>query len=293
MEFKQLLYFLEITRETSFTRAAQKLGLSQPALSKQIELLEREFATVFIERSSRQFRLTPAGLELQKKALDILELYQSTKENIGNRKETATISLASGTSIAVKVLPQVLLFLKKVFPNISFKVYEGDSIFVNNALLSGKVDIAILTEKWEKPSYTKHYFMSDTILPAVSQKSKCAKLQKRDRLDFTSFFQEPLLFYHPGSSIRQISDEILAPFRDQFHLDNTHMQFQSIFSILQYIKLDFGVGFLSSLFQEKGLTFIDKEELQRKRDFYLCYRTFSKQRLEPIVQQILNWQKTN
>ena len=80
MDLRRLTCFLAVAEELNFSRAAQRLHMSQPPLSQQIRLLEQEMGAQLFERSRRAVALTPAGLLLQDKARQIVELHQQAGE---------------------------------------------------------------------------------------------------------------------------------------------------------------------------------------------------------------------
>src|SRR5438105_2637517 len=72
MELRQVRYFAVLARTQHFTRAAEEIGIAQPALSQQIKALERELGVELLERSSRRVRLTPAGKVFQARAEQLI-----------------------------------------------------------------------------------------------------------------------------------------------------------------------------------------------------------------------------
>lgn len=83
MDIRQLRYFLTIAEEGNITAAAKKLNISQPPLSKQLKLLEEELGVTLFNRTSRNLELTDAGILLQNKSSQLLELYKSTINEMG------------------------------------------------------------------------------------------------------------------------------------------------------------------------------------------------------------------
>ncbi|MGB9867978.1 MAG: LysR family transcriptional regulator, partial [Bacillota bacterium] len=82
LDLRQLQYFLAVMEEGQFTRAAKRLNITQPPLSQQIRLLERELQVRLIDRSHNRFQLTEAGRILQRRASQLLELMRITMNEI-------------------------------------------------------------------------------------------------------------------------------------------------------------------------------------------------------------------
>ena len=109
MELRVLQYFLAVAREESITRAAESLHITQPTLSRQLSQLEEELGTRLFERGTRHITLTPDGLLLRRRAEEISELVDKTRQELAFQDETlaGTVALGSGELEAVRVLPRL------------------------------------------------------------------------------------------------------------------------------------------------------------------------------------------
>src|ERR1700677_2735812 len=93
---RDVRYFVAVAEELHFTRAAERLFISQPALSKQIRTLERTLGVVLFERAAKDVRLTPAGATFLPKAREVLAAWDSARQTIEQRKRTQEASLTVG-----------------------------------------------------------------------------------------------------------------------------------------------------------------------------------------------------
>jgi len=100
MEFDQLRYFLRVAELANFTRAAEKLGISQPALSRSIQRLEGELGQPVFERRGRSLSLTEAGTLLQGRAQQILSLLDDTKAEICDDGQSGRVRVGAIPTIA-------------------------------------------------------------------------------------------------------------------------------------------------------------------------------------------------
>src|SRR6478736_5242564 len=98
MNLTQLEGFLGVVREGSLTKAAEKLYLTQPALSFQVKALEEEFGQTLFERDGKQLRLTSAGRVLQERARQILDLVAQTRQDVTGLKELQRGQLTIGAN---------------------------------------------------------------------------------------------------------------------------------------------------------------------------------------------------
>jgi LysR family hydrogen peroxide-inducible transcriptional activator len=144
MEFDQLRYFLRVADLASFTRAAEQLGVSQPALSRSIQRLEEELGQPVLERQGKTLALTDAGALLQGRAQQILSLVEDTKAEICDDGQSGRVRIGAIPTIAPYFLPPVLRRFSARYPRATLLVQENTTEELLKACTQGKVDLAIL-----------------------------------------------------------------------------------------------------------------------------------------------------
>lgn len=144
MEFDQLRYFLKVAEYGSFTRAADVLRISQPALSRSIQKLEEELGQPMFERQTRGLMLTEAGDLLQARAKQILTLIEDTRAEITDDGQTGRIRVAAIPTIAPYFLPEILRQFGRSFPKATVIVQEDTTDNLMRALTDGAIDVAIV-----------------------------------------------------------------------------------------------------------------------------------------------------
>lgn len=144
MEFDQLRYFLRVAEEGNFTRAADKAGVSQPALSRSITRLEEEVGQPVFERKSRSVTLTEAGKLLQRRAKEILSILENTLAEITDDGQTGRLRIGAIPTIAPFFLPDLLRRFSCDFPNATLVVQEDTTDVLLKACAQGDVDLAFL-----------------------------------------------------------------------------------------------------------------------------------------------------
>lgn len=146
MELRQLRYFVAVARQRHFTRAAETLGLAQPALSQQIRLLEREVGVALLDRGGRQVRPTPAGEALLVRAERILvEVASATAELAefaGARR--GRVIVGALPSLAEHQLPTLVAAFHARHPGIELVLREERTANLLALLAGGEVDLALL-----------------------------------------------------------------------------------------------------------------------------------------------------
>lgn len=155
MELRVLRYFLAVAREGSVTRAAQRLHISQPTLSKQLKDLEGELGKKLFVRSSFSVRLTEEGMLLRKRAEDILELVDKTEGEFKALGEIngGDIRIGAAESDGNRHLARRIMALQAQYPRIRVHLYSGDRNDLAERLDQGLVDFAVLVESNDLSKY--------------------------------------------------------------------------------------------------------------------------------------------
>lgn len=144
MEFDQLRNFLKVAEMGNFTRAAEDLLISQPALSRSVGRLEEELGQPVFERQSRQVVLTDAGRLLQSRARQILQLIDDTKAELTDDGQCGRIRVAAIPTIAPYFLPGLLRDFASAYPDAEVIVQEDTTDHLLKRITQGEIDVAIL-----------------------------------------------------------------------------------------------------------------------------------------------------
>ena len=144
MELDQLRYFLRVAERGSFTRAAEDLMISQPALSRSIQKLEEELGQPVFERKSRSVSLTDAGMLLQARAQQVLSILEETKAEITDDGRTGRIRVGAIPTIAPYFLPEILGRFSAAFPKAALVVQENTTDPLLKSCKEGELDLAIV-----------------------------------------------------------------------------------------------------------------------------------------------------
>lgn len=146
MELRHLRYFLSLANELHFGRAANKLFIVQPALSKQIQELEKELGVKLLERSKRKVNLTPAGTYFRDEAQRILAQLEEVRNHLPmiERGEQGEIRLAYVGSCIHTFLPEILVALNQGYPAVQTYLSEMTTASQLEALQKGLLDVAFV-----------------------------------------------------------------------------------------------------------------------------------------------------
>ena len=155
MELRTLRYFLEIAREENMTRAAERLHVSQSALSRQVKSLEEELGKRLFIRHSFRIELTPEGQLLRKRAEDILQMVDKTTEEFQTLTDDlrGDIFIGCAESEAMKRLADVLVQLNRQHPGIHYHLKSGNTADIAGDLDKGLLDFAVIANPVDLSKY--------------------------------------------------------------------------------------------------------------------------------------------
>lgn len=168
VDIRQLLYFTTIAEEGSISAAAKKLHLSQPPLSYQMKLLEKELHLPLIERSARGIALTEAGRVLYKRAQGILELSELTRKEMLAMASgfTGTLHIGTVSSSGASLLGWRIPAFHQKYPQIGFAIHEGNTFELMEMLESGLIELAIVRTPFHNDQLNCLYLSPEPMIAA-------------------------------------------------------------------------------------------------------------------------------
>lgn len=152
MDTRQLKTLIAISTHGTFARAADIVGLTPSAVSQQVHALEQELNTSLFERSSRPPKLTPNGLQVLEMAKDILRLEDDTKASLKGDRISGTLMLGSVRSSALNLLPQAIVKMRSLFPDLKTNLRVSLSSILIADVAAGRLDAAVVAEHVGFPS---------------------------------------------------------------------------------------------------------------------------------------------
>lgn len=195
IEFRQLSYFKTIVDCGSLTGAAQKLHVAQPALTKTLQQLEGILGQNLIERSTRHFKLTPAGKLFYERSLQMLELLEVTKAELEELESGSSGLIRIGTigSEMELMLPKLMASFVGEFPSVSFKCHEASSLEVIEHLKMGLIDLGFVRSPVVTDAFYCHEFPSE---PMVAANLYEKKWLKKERLQWQDLKEDKLIIHN-------------------------------------------------------------------------------------------------
>lgn len=206
---QSLLAYVTVVEESNFTRAAEKLHISQPAISQHIHTLEQQLEVKLLDRSSRFVRLNKAGEVAYHHAKQILNLYNQMERLIQDLKGEASGPLAIGASFTFGeyVLPHVIAEFRNMYPKITPTISIGNTQTVVSLVARGELDIGIIEGKTiQENGVDVEAFAEDTVVIVASSQHPLAA---QETITAEQLAAEQWIVREPGSGTREITDVVL------------------------------------------------------------------------------------
>lgn len=176
VDLRHLRYFVAAAEELHFTRAAERIGIAQPALSQQMQKLERELGTPLFHRERRRITLTDAGAVLLEEARRLLADFGRTVsrvEEIG-RGETGTLVVAFAASVMFVALPKLIRRFRTQFPDVRLELLELNSAQQVEGIASGAIDLGFVREAQLHESLQERTILREPLVVAVAKSHRLA-----------------------------------------------------------------------------------------------------------------------
>ncbi|MEB0079370.1 LysR family transcriptional regulator [Pseudomonas sp. CCI3.2] len=208
MDFRQLRYFVAVYEEGHVGRAAERLSLSQPALSQQIRQLEHSLDVSLFERTSKRLLPTLAAHTLYNHALPLLDGMQQARDALRNFRGQSVRTLAIGVLQTVLYLvPQLLEQLRKAQPHLVVHIYELSGLEIERRLLNGALDIGISFLPAHQPGLHSLVLYEDELQLVVPVDHPLREFKK---VSVSQAAELPMLLLGEEYQVRQIWQAQLA-----------------------------------------------------------------------------------
>lgn len=163
MELRYIRYFMAVAEEMNFTKAAEKLNIAQPPLSRQIKDLEEELGTKLFSRTPHSLRLTEAGILFKQYAAQMLEIEDRSKADISKMGNSlkGLIYIATVEGYGPLLWAEWISGFRKLHPDVNFDIWSGTTDEIVHRTHSGLCDIAIVMEPFSAPDIIKTHIHSE------------------------------------------------------------------------------------------------------------------------------------
>ncbi len=242
MNLRHLRIFKTVCEEESITRAAEKLFMTQPAVSNAINELECYLGICLFDRISRRLYLNETGKLFLAKTIKLLDLYDDLEQN------NATIKVGSSITIANFILPKAIANFETVCKNTPTNIIIDNARNIENMLLNNEIDLGLIEGVIYKEELIKIPFSNYGLAVLCSPEHKFA-LEKS--IDVNTLIKERLLLREKGSAIRDVFDSALLLHNITVNPEWTSVNSQAL---IYAVKQNLGISVLPKILVESELS---------------------------------------
>lgn len=285
MDFRQLESFVTIAKMKNFSQAAEKLFLTQPALSNHISKLENELGVTLFERNNKKTELTPAGKVFFISAQAMLNQRESAVLDLNDYQGKIEGMLEIGTSSVPGqyLLPDILTRFNVHYPHVIYNIHYLNSKQVIASILSGEMDFGIVGVNPNNSSLTSEKIAEDVLVAIAPNRPPFDVMESISAEELLNY---RMLLRQEGSGTRQALENALNQYfkekvrlKTVAYIDNNEM-------IYICVKKGLGISVVSNLaVADKAsvgqLKILQLKDLQIKRSFYFVYP--KSRTLSPLV----------
>lgn len=212
MKLRHLRYFVAVVEEQSFTKAAEKLFIAQPPLSRQIQNLEQELDIQLFERGSRPLKTTEAGQFFYQHAVKLLsnaEEIKSMTKRIGITDRTITIGFVG--SLLFGLLSRILFLFKQQHPHLKIEMMEMNTHEQIQALKEGRIDVGFGRLRISDPAVKRVLLREERLMVAAHSSHSMA--QRVEGLNLSELVDQQLFLY-PNSGKANFATQVRGIFSE-------------------------------------------------------------------------------
>jgi len=233
--------FLTLCSCKSFTKAAELLHVTQPAVSQHIKYLEEFYGCKLINTDNRKISLTHQGELLREFARTVFSDSKHFRENILSvHTDTMQFSFGATLSIGEYVMPEILSRLLIKYPNLKIHMSVSNTHVLLEQLNKGELDFIVVEGLFDKSEYDSTLFSLEKFIPVCSSKSEFAK----GEIGFQEITKSRLILREKGSGTREIFENLLHKNNYTLHAFEKVIEIGNMAAIKKMVSNDLGITFL-------------------------------------------------
>ena len=243
MDLVLLRSFLAVADSGAITDAAERIGVTQPALSRRLQQLEDHLGVVLIERNRKGARLTEIGRLVFDEAKAITARYDQMRERIASHRQLqgGTVRIGGGATAVSFVLPQAIAAFRERHPEVRFQLREAGSSEVARDVVAGRLELGLVTLPVRDRELDVTPLITDRVVLVCRHDHP---LTQRRRVRIADLADQPFVAFEAASALRQIIDGQLRRAGVEV---NVVMELRSIPAILRMVVTTGNLAFVSRL----------------------------------------------
>jgi LysR family transcriptional regulator, transcriptional activator of the cysJI operon len=270
----RLQVFHTVAKRLNFTRAAEELFISQPAVTRHIQELEQQFKVKLFERNGTRIRLTEAGGRLLQHTEELFAIYRNIEFDMSSltQRQSGRLYLGGSMTTAPYIIPPILARFHGRYPEVEVSLITGNTQQIEQALGQQEIDLGIVEGHSRHSSISYTEFMKDEI---VLVSNPAHPLAKKASIRPEDLPRIPLLLREPGSGTLEVVAHALKGIGIKLSQLNKEMQLNSTEVIKSYLLNAPCMAFLSvhaigKELQNNECCIIDVKGLHIERNFYFA-----------------------
>ena len=242
-DLTNLRTLLTVADAGAITEAANRLGLTQPALTRRVQQLEAEFGTTLLQRGRNGATLTDAGRIVADEGRALVERYDGLRQRVSEHASATegTVRLGGGATAVSFVLPGAIAAFQTTYPGVHFQVKEASSSDVAEDVANGSLELGLVTLPVRKAGLEIEPLLLDNVVLIAAADHPLAR---KKRLSLEALDGQNFVGFEGGSAIRQIVDDALRQAGVEI---NVVMELRSIPAILRMVATTKSLAFVSRL----------------------------------------------
>lgn len=211
MDFKQLEAFVYVVKLKSFSKAAQRIYLTQPTISAHINSLEKELDTKLIERGTKYVYPTKPGSILYQYAVKMLNLRDDACCSVKNynKELKGSLTICASTVPSQYILPKIISAFREEYPNVTFNIQRQDSEQVVESISKGLADIGFCGTDTHSPECVFESFTEDHLVIITPNNERFRQIQSGGGMKADFLKKEPIIVREEGSGTRKEMEHFL------------------------------------------------------------------------------------
>lgn len=294
MEFNHVKIFIAVAQEKSFSKAAELLFISQPAVTSNIKKLENELGILLFHRNNKNISLTEGGALFYPYAAELINLYEKAEYSLTGYKKNmeGNLELYASTIPEQYLLPHVVKAFKEKFPLVSITIRHQASEQVLEKVLSGLINIGFVGAKNPSDAFEYIDFYDDRLVLIVPPNKKLPK----NPIHITDLVGEDIILREEGSGTKLLFENALKKHKLNMTMFGTQIVSESLEAIKKMVALGVGISLVPYIaikdeIASGQLNSCEIDDLNLERSYSLAY--CKNRYLSPIEEKfkdfVANW----
>ena len=271
----RLQVFRQVAESQSITKAARILHLSQPAVTKHIQLLEAALRVPLFTRSASGMVLTQAGIIYLQHVQQIAQAHENIAQQLQapSGALTGRLRLGSNKTLLAYYLPEIVARFKQRYSSVNCQIVDGNTDTIIGALLEQHIDLALIEGPCQRPEIQKRTFLEDEIIWIASPANPLAKIRNPS---ISMVLRQPIIVREVGAGSRQFMEASLRQLHIPLHRLKIEQEIPSPEAIKRLVMAGLGISYVFRISVESELASgtlvkINCPKLNIRRQFSLLF----------------------